>query len=67
MKELDGKAVIISGGAEGIGLGIAQVLGRYVINIVIANINAEQREKAKRNLEQSGTPVLAVSLDILEV
>ena len=45
MTELDGKTVIISGGAEGIGLGIAQVLGRYGMNIVIADINPEQLKK----------------------
>ena len=67
MKELDGKTAIISGGAEGIGLGIAQVLGRYGMNIVIADINAEQLEKARQNLEQAGTPVLAVSLDVVAV
>ena len=65
MKELDGTTAIISGGAEGIGLGIAQVLGRYGMNIVIADINAEQLEKARQNLEQAGTPVLAVSLDVV--
>lgn len=67
MKELHGKTVIISGGAEGIGLGIAQVLGRYGMNIVIADINPEQLEKAKQHLEQAGTPVLAVSLDVVAV
>ena len=67
MKELDGKTAIISGGAEGIGLGIAQVLGRYGMNIVIADINAEQLEKARQSLEQAGTPVLAVSLDVVAV
>lgn len=67
MKELDGKTAIISGGAEGIGLGIAQVLGRYGMNIVIADINAEQLEKARQTLEQADIPVLAVSLDVVDV
>lgn len=64
MKELDGKTAIISGGAEGIGLGMAQVLGGYGMNIVIADINAEQLENAKQSLEQAGTSVLALSLDV---
>ena len=67
MKELDGKTAIIRGGAEGIGRGMAQVLGRYGMNIVIADINAEQLEKARQSLEQAGTPVLAVSLDVVAV
>mgnify|MGYP002701011636 FL=1 len=37
------------------------------MNIGFADINTEQLEKAKRNLEQSGTPVLAVSLDVVAV
>ena len=56
MKELDGKTAIISGGAEGIGLGIAQVLGRYGMNIVIADINAEQLEKQGRLSSRQALP-----------
>ena len=66
MQELNGKTAIISGGAEGIGLGIAQVLGRHGMNVVIADINSKQLEKARLNLEELGVPVLALTLDVAD-
>ncbi len=64
MKELQGKTAIISGGAEGIGLAMAQELGGHGMNIVVADINAEQLEKARLTLEAADIQVLAVSLDV---
>ena len=64
MKELNGKTAIITGGAEGIGLGIAQVLGSHGMNVVIADINSEQLNKARQNLEALGIPTLALTLDV---
>lgn len=66
MEELNGKTVIISGGAEGIGLGIAQEMGRQGMNVVIADINEEQLQHAKQHLEESGIPVLALTLDVTD-
>lgn len=66
MEELNGKTAIISGGAEGIGLGIAQEMGRQGMNVVIADINAEQLQKARQILEDSGTPALTVTLDVAD-
>ena len=64
MKELNGKTAIISGGAEGIGFGLAQVLGSHGMNIVIADINAEQLAKAQQHLEGLGIPSLGLNLDV---
>ena len=66
MQQLNGRTAIVSGGAEGIGLGIAQVLGRHGMNVVLADINAEQLEKARLSLEALGIPVLAVTLDVAD-
>lgn len=66
MKSLAGKTAIISGGAEGIGLSIAKEVGGHGMNVVIADINAEQLEKAKESLEQLDIPVLAVTLDVAD-
>lgn len=66
MNDLQGKTAIISGGAEGIGYGIAQVLGRNGMNIVLADINAELLEKAEQGLQQLGVPVLALPLDVVD-
>lgn len=66
MKELKGKTAIISGGAEGIGLNIAKELGRNGMNIVIADINEEQLEQARRALSDLKIPVLATTLDVAD-
>jgi NAD(P)-dependent dehydrogenase (short-subunit alcohol dehydrogenase family) len=63
MIELESKTAIISGGAEGIGLGIAQALGRHGMNIVLADINEAQLKNAEESLREQGVPVLAVTLD----
>jgi len=37
MNEFSGKTVLVSGGAEGIGLSIAQAMGRQGMNVVIGS------------------------------
>ncbi|MFK7976056.1 MAG: SDR family NAD(P)-dependent oxidoreductase [Halioglobus sp.] len=67
MKELSGKVAVISGGAEGIGLGLAKALGGHGMSIVVADINAQQLAKAQLALEQAGVPVLVCELDVASV
>lgn len=64
MNIFEGKTAVISGGAEGIGLSIARALGARKMNIVIADIDTDNLERAKSELQQSGVPVLAVPLDV---
>lgn len=54
MKEFKGKTVVISGGAEGIGLAIAKALGQQGMNIVLGDIDTQQLEKARAVLEEQG-------------
>ena len=51
MSQFAGKTAVISGGAEGIGLSIAQALGDQKMNIVIADIDQENLQKAGSELE----------------
>ncbi|MEH6515887.1 MAG: SDR family NAD(P)-dependent oxidoreductase [Halioglobus sp.] len=66
MNQFAGKTAVISGGGEGIGLAIAKALGEQKMNIVLADIDAGNLEKASAELEQAGVPVLAVALDVAE-
>jgi len=66
MNQFAGKTAVISGGAEGIGLAIAKALGEQEMNIVLADIDSENLEKASEELGRSGVPVLAVTLDVAE-
>ena len=66
MNQFAGKTAFISGGAEGIGLSIAKALGAEKMNIVLADIDKDNLEKASHELKQAGVPVLAVTLDVAE-
>ena len=64
--QFQGKTAIISGGGEGIGLSIAKALGEQKMNVVLADIDKQNLEKARLDLESLGVPVLAVSLDVAD-
>ncbi|MGK0439458.1 MAG: NAD(P)-dependent dehydrogenase (short-subunit alcohol dehydrogenase family) [Paracoccaceae bacterium] len=66
MSQFAGKTAVISGGAEGIGLSIAKALGEQKMNIVLADIDEINLEKAYLALESAGVPVLAVVLNVAE-
>jgi NAD(P)-dependent dehydrogenase (short-subunit alcohol dehydrogenase family) len=64
MTEFKGKTAVISGGAEGIGLSIAEALGEQGMNIVLGDIDAQQLAIAEQHLAEQGVPVLAVTMDV---
>ncbi|MCL4415227.1 MAG: SDR family oxidoreductase [Actinobacteria bacterium] len=64
MLDLSGKTAIVTGGAIGIGLGIAERLGEAGANVVIANRTKEEGEKASLDLEAKGYKVKAICIDI---
>ena len=66
MFKFKGKTVIISGGAEGIGLSVAKALGEQGMNIVLTDINQQNLENAAKELEESGVPVLTARLDVAD-
>jgi NAD(P)-dependent dehydrogenase (short-subunit alcohol dehydrogenase family) len=63
MKNLPGKTAFVTGGASGIGLGIAKALLGAGMNVVIADIRDDHLKAATTEL---GTParVLALNLDV---
>jgi NAD(P)-dependent dehydrogenase (short-subunit alcohol dehydrogenase family) len=65
MKNLAGKTAFVTGGASGIGLGIAKALLGAGMNVVIADIRDDHLEAAKAEL---GDPnrVLALKLDVTD-
>lgn len=64
MKDFEGKTAIISGGAEGIGLSIAQALGKRGMQIVLGDIDATQLAIGQQTLEEQGIAVLGVVMDV---
>ncbi|MGC9968505.1 MAG: SDR family NAD(P)-dependent oxidoreductase [Minisyncoccia bacterium] len=61
---LSGKTAIVTGGAVGIGLGISRRLAEAGANVLIADINAENAEKAKQELLAGGWKAEAVHADV---
>jgi NAD(P)-dependent dehydrogenase (short-subunit alcohol dehydrogenase family) len=64
MKELEGKTAFITGGANGIGLGLCEVFGEAGMNIVVADIRPEDLDRAASDLASSGILAHAVQLDV---
>jgi NAD(P)-dependent dehydrogenase (short-subunit alcohol dehydrogenase family) len=65
MQNLEGKTAFITGGASGIGLGIAKALLGAGMNVVIADIRDDHLEAAKAELG-SADRVMGVKLDVTD-
>jgi NAD(P)-dependent dehydrogenase (short-subunit alcohol dehydrogenase family) len=64
MKDFAGKAAFITGGASGIGLGIAHALASRGMKIALADIEKEALVRARQDLERRGAEVIALELDV---
>lgn len=63
---LKDKVVMITGGAQGLGEGIAQRLAAEGGAIVIADMNGEKAEAVAKDLKSKGHRALAVTVDVAE-
>ena len=61
------RTILITGGASGIGLGIAKYLGGKGHKIIIADINLLAAEEAATKLQQQNVDAQAISLDVTNV
>jgi NAD(P)-dependent dehydrogenase (short-subunit alcohol dehydrogenase family) len=66
INDLRGAVVFITGGASGIGLGMARAFAEAGAKIALADIDAEALEQATERLRASGATVLAVELDVTD-
>lgn len=64
MKEFKGKIAVITGGASGIGLGIARRCVREGMNVVLADINEVDLSNAEEDLKNRGVTVIGVRTDV---
>ena len=64
MKEFKDKVAVITGGASGIGRGIANRAVKEGMKVVLADIEKDALEKAKEELQVSGTEVISVLTDV---
>lgn len=61
---LSGKTAIVTGGAMGIGLGIAVRLAEAGANVAIADLNKEAAEEAASKIAEKGWKAIAVPVDV---
>jgi NAD(P)-dependent dehydrogenase (short-subunit alcohol dehydrogenase family) len=66
MARLDGKAVLVTGAARGLGWGIARALGRHGARVCLTDINEEELARAARDLRSDGTTLLVRPLDVAD-
>lgn len=63
MKEIKGKVVIVTGGAQGIGRATCEAFICHGAKVVIADINKEVGKKTEQELKKKGGAVLYVETD----
>ena len=66
MKEINGKTAFITGGASGIGLGMAKVFASAGMNVVIADLREDHLESAISYFNERGQTVLPILLDVTD-
>lgn len=64
LQDFAGKTAVITGGASGIGYGVADRLGQEGANLVIADVEDEALEQAAERLGNAGYPVEPVRTDV---
>ena len=63
-KRLAGRVAVVTGGAQGIGLGIAKRLGEEGAAVVLADVNVEAAREAAARLTAQGLDARAIPVDI---
>jgi len=67
MKVFEGKVAVVTGGASGIGWGIAERCAAEGMKVVIADIEEAALEKAAKTLKEGGAEVLTVRTDVSKI
>ena len=66
MKNVEGKVAFITGGASGMGLGMAKVFSENGMKVVIADIRQEALDEAMGFFRQTNRPVHPIKLDVTD-
>ena len=66
MDSFVGTNALITGGASGIGLGLAKVLGRHGARVALASTNRAKIDRAVAELKHSGVEAIGIELDVAD-
>lgn len=66
MESFDGKVAVVTGGASGIGLALAQQLAARGAHLVLVDVEVDALDRAVAALTSSGAEVLGVRADVAE-
>ncbi|MEZ5891765.1 MAG: SDR family NAD(P)-dependent oxidoreductase [Parvularculaceae bacterium] len=66
LKDVSGKTAFITGGASGMGLGMAKAFARHGMKVVIADIRQHALDEAMADFSETNFPVHAVRLDVTD-
>jgi NAD(P)-dependent dehydrogenase (short-subunit alcohol dehydrogenase family) len=64
MKEFKNKTAVVTGGASGIGKGLAIRCAEEGMNVVISDVEVEALENAEKEIKATGASVLSVKTDV---
>jgi len=66
VESLDGQVALVTGGARGIGFGIARVLAGEGAHVLIADLDAEAAQAAATQLREDGLSAAATRMDVTD-
>jgi NAD(P)-dependent dehydrogenase (short-subunit alcohol dehydrogenase family) len=66
MKDINGKVAFITGGASGIGLGIAKACAKYGMKVVLADMRQDALDEAMAYFKEKKLPAHPIKLDITD-
>ena len=64
MRDVAGKTAFITGGASGMGLGMARAFAEAGMQVMLADIDAEALERAEADLKERGARVSSIVCDV---
>jgi NAD(P)-dependent dehydrogenase (short-subunit alcohol dehydrogenase family) len=67
MKELAGKVTVITGGARGVGLGLARAFAEQRMRVVLADVDEAALRDAVASLRASGVEAMGVPTDVSDI
>jgi NAD(P)-dependent dehydrogenase (short-subunit alcohol dehydrogenase family) len=66
MRDVSGKTAFITGGASGMGLGMAKAFAEAGMNVVIADIRQAALDEAMAEFAETNFKILPIRLDVTD-